>query len=261
MYFVDTHCHLNLMSADGDLDIIIENAIKSNVQKILVPGIDLKTSLEAIRISERYDIVYAAIGIHPNDADQWDNSSFHVFQDLSSHHKVKAIGEIGLDFYRDNVNPEIQLEVLSKQLQLAEVTNLPVIIHSRNAINETMTKLIEWKNQIPKRSVYGVFHSFEGNLEQAVELASHNFFISIGGPITYKNAFEKHELGKSFPLNSLILETDSPFLAPHPFRGKRNEPANVKLIAEKVSNLREKPLKLIVQETTNNANRLFAWEH
>ena len=261
MFLVDTHCHLNLMNSSDELDKIIENAINNNVQKILVPGIDLKTSHIAIEISEKYDIVYAAVGVHPNDATQWNISSFNILKELTTHPKVKAIGEIGLDFYRDRVDSKIQEEVLSEQLNLAELTGLPVIIHSRNALLKTMSMLIDWKNQIPKRDIYGVFHSFEGNLAQAFEIASHNFFISVGGPVTHKNATEKHELGRSFALNSLVLETDSPFLAPHPFRGKPNEPANIKLIAEKISNLSEKPLKLIVQETTKNANRLFAWEH
>jgi TatD DNase family protein len=249
------------MNSNDDLEKIIENAISNDVHKILVPGIDLKTSLEAIKLSEKYEIVFAAIGIHPNDANQWNSSSFKVFQDLSTHPKVKAIGEIGLDFYRDYVKPEKQFAVLSEQLNLADITGLPVIIHSRNSLEKTMSMLFDWKNQIPKRDVYGVFHSFEGNHVQALEITSNNFFVSVGGPITYKNAIDKHELVRKTSLNSLLLETDSPFLAPHPFRGKRNEPANIKLIAEKVSNLSEKPLKLIVQETTKNANSLFAWEH
>lgn len=261
MYFVDTHCHLNLMNSNGQLDFIIENAIKNNIKKIMVPGIDIETSLEAIKISEKYDCVYAAIGIHPNEANKWAEDSFTTLKELASHPKVRAIGEIGLDFYRKHTPREVQIRVLTEQLNLAEITGLPIIIHTRDSLQETLNHVLVWKNLITKRKIYGVFHSFEGNIEQAVKIASEQFFIGISGPITYKNASEKHELGKNFPLSSMLLETDSPYLSPHPLRGKPNEPANIKLIAEKISNLSEKPLKLVLQETTKNANILFAWEH
>ena len=261
MHFVDTHCHLNLMKTNGNLELIIENAIRNGITRILVPGIDLESSIEAISISEKYDLVYAAIGIHPNDANKWDDQSFTRLIELSKHPKVKAIGEIGLDFYRDYSSHDSQKFVLSEQLRLSELTNLPVVIHSRDAVSEIMDILIKWKNSIVKRSYYGVMHSFEGNLQQAINITSSGFFIGIAGPITYKNAQEKHEIGRSLPLEKILLETDSPFLAPHPLRGKTNEPANIKLIAEKIASLTEMPLKLVQQKTTINANILFAWEH
>ena len=261
MYFADTHCHLNLMNSQGDLDSIIENAIENNIKKILVPGINLESSIEAINISEKYDIVYAAIGVHPNESNQWNESSYKTFKELTQHPKVKAIGEIGLDFYRDRVDPEIQKAVLLNQLQLSAEINLPIVIHTRNSLIETMKIIINWKNELSNRNIFGVFHSFEGDLNNALLVAENGFFIGIGGPVTYKNAKEKQELVQAIPLTSIVLETDSPYLSPHPFRGKSNEPANIKLIAEKISNLCEKPLKLVQQETTKNANRLFAWEH
>ncbi len=261
MFFVDTHCHLNLMNSQVDLDLIIEKAIENEIQKILVPGINLESSIEAIKISEKYEIVYAAVGIHPNEANNWNKSSIKVLHELTQHPKVKAIGEIGLDFYRDRADPEIQKVALLDQLQLSADTDLPVVIHTRNSLIETVKILLNWKNELSYQKPFGIFHSFEGDLSNALLISENGFFIGIGGSITYKNAIEKHELGRSLPLSSIVLETDSPYSSPHPFRGKPNEPANIKLIAEKISNLSENPLKLVQQETTQNANRLFAWEH
>lgn len=261
MYFVDTHCHLNLMNTESNMDLIFKNAMDNNIQKILIPGINLESSLEAIKISEKYEIAFAAVGFHPNEANEWDKSSFQALRELTQHPKVKAIGEIGLDFYWNKVNPEIQKQVLLDQLKLSEETGLPIVIHTRNSLPEVMKIVINWKNELSNRDNYGVFHSFEGDINKALIVYENGFYVGIGGPITYKNAKEKQELGKSLPLSSIVLETDSPFLSPHPYRGKTNEPANIKLIAEKISNLSEKPLKLVQQETTKNANRLFAWEH
>jgi len=261
MNFVDTHCHLNLLHQQQNLDEIIDNAINSGINRIMVPGIDLASSLNAIKIAEKHEIVYAAVGYHPNDASKWDDNSYSTLLKLSQHPKVKAIGEIGLDFYRDYVPIPQQMKVFCEQLSLSEATNLPVIVHSRNSIQEIIRIIIEWNsfqkinNQHP-----GVLHAFEGNLAHAREITNFNFFIGIGGPVTYKNANDKHELVKKLPIKSILLETDSPFLTPHPLRGKPNEPANIKLIAERIATLTEKPLKWISQETSQNANKIFAWE-
>lgn len=264
MHLVDTHCHLNIMQAEQNLDEIIENAIKSDIIRIMVPGIDLESSLEAIRIAEKYDLVFAAIGYHPNNANKWRKDSFSQLLELSHHPKVKAIGEIGLDFYREYVTHSVQKQVFAEQLRLSEETGLPVIIHSRNALDELIDTLTKWSkfSKLNEETQFaGVLHAFEGNFQQAEFITKHNFFIGIGGPITYKNSDDKHEIVMKIPLKSILLETDSPFLSPHPFRGKSNEPAHIKLIAEKIANLTEKPLKWISEETSKNANSLFAWEH
>ena len=262
MEFVDSHCHLNLMPSEMDIDKVIENALNNRIIRIMVPGINIETSLQAIKLAEKYQMVYAAIGIHPNEADNWKEDSFKILEELSQHPKVKAIGEIGLDFYRDHVPPSIQIHVFKEQMKLSEILGLPIIVHSRNAIAEVINYIIEWKHSkiIDENSPSGVIHSFEGNLINTKQIISQNFLIGIGGPVTYKNSIDKHEICRDFPANSIVLETDSPFLAPHPHRGKTNEPANIKFIAEKIANLSEKPLKWIAQETTKNANKLFAWE-
>lgn len=263
MHLVDTHCHLNLMQSEANLDEIINNAINNNIYRIMVPGIDLESSLEAIKIAEKYEIVYAAVGYHPNDANKWDENSFSILQDLTQHPKVKAIGEIGLDFYREYVPQSIQLRVFKEQLRLSEKTGLPLIIHSRNAIDKIIDILMEWRQtRIFVESVrnLGILHAFEGNLEQANLITRHQFLLGIGGPITYKNSHDKHEIAMKISMESILLETDSPFLSPLPHRGKPNEPANIKFIAEKIAYLTEKPLKWVSEETSKNANKIFAWE-
>jgi len=263
MHLVDTHCHLNLMQSASNLDQIIDNAIKNDIHRIMVPGIDLESSIEAIKIAEKYEIVYAAIGYHPNDVSKWNENSFSILAELAQHPKVKAIGEIGLDFYRQHSPKSVQFHVFKEQLKLSDKTGLPVILHSRNSINEIFGILIEWKQTIiltePERYL-GIMHSFEGNLDQANFITKHRFLLGIGGPITYKNSYEKHEIAMKIPMDSILLETDSPFLSPLPHRGKTNEPANIKFIAKKIAHLTEKPLKWVSEVTSKNANKIFAWE-
>ncbi|PKO05562.1 MAG: hydrolase TatD [Chloroflexi bacterium HGW-Chloroflexi-3] len=263
MHLVDTHCHLNMMQSSTNLEEIIDKAIKNDIHRIMVPGIDLESSLEAIRIAERFEIVYAAIGYHPNDAIKWKEDSYSILYDLTKHPKVKAIGEIGLDFYREHSPKTIQLHVFKEQLELSERTGLPVVIHSRNAIDEIFEILLKWqqtKDLAQPDRYLGIMHAFEGNLEQANLITKHRFLLGIGGPITYKNSQDKHEIAKKLPIESILLETDSPFLSPIPHRGKPNEPANIKFIAEKIAHLTEKPLKWVSEVTTKNANKIFAWE-
>lgn len=263
MHLVDTHCHLNMMQSESNLDEIIDNAIKNDIHRIMVPGIDLESSIEAIKIAEKYEIVYAAIGYHPNDVNKWNENSFSLLADLSQHPKVKAIGEIGLDFYRDHSPKSIQLHVFKEQLKLSDKTGLPVILHSRNSIEEIFRILIDWQHTriLSEQNQYlGIMHSFEGNLDQANLITKLPFFLGIGGPITYKNSHEKHKIAMKISLESILLETDSPFLSPLPYRGKKNEPANIKFIAEKIAHLTEKPLKWVSEVTSKNANKIFAWE-
>lgn len=263
MCLVDTHCHLNMMQSESNLDEIIDNAIKNDIHRIMVPGIDLESSLEAIKIAEKYEIVYAAIGYHPNDANDWNEHSYSILQDLAQHPKVRAIGEIGLDFYRDHSSKSIQLHVFKEQLRLSERSGLPVIIHSRDAFKEIFDILTKWQFEVnfPEPDRYlGIMHGFEGNLEQANLITKHQFLLGIGGPITYKNSHDKHEIAMKVPMEFMLLETDSPFLSPLPYRGKPNEPANIKFIAEKIAHLTEKPLKWVAEETSKNANKIFAWE-
>ena len=263
MTLVDTHCHLYMLQPESDLEKIIPEAISNNINRIMVPGIDFETSVQAIQIAEQYEHVYAAIGYHPTEVNKWNDDSYDKLFSLAQHPKVKAIGEIGLDFYKDYISPEVQENVFLEQLNLAHILDLPVIIHSRNSILKIIDLLSKFQDEKYKNNLAllrGVLHSFEGNLEEANQIIKLKMFIGIGGPVTYKNAHDKHNLAKHLPVSSILLETDSPFLSPVPFRGKQNKPANINLIAEKIATFSEKPLKWISQETTKNANRLFAWE-
>lgn len=263
MRLVDTHCHLNMMQSESNLDEIIDNAIKNDIHRIMVPGLDLESSIDAIKIAEKFDIVYAAVGYHPNDAHKWNENSLSILQEIAQHPKVKAIGEIGLDFYREHSSKSVQIHVFKEQLKLSEKTGLPVIIHSRNSFDDISKILIEWQKNIILKGTHqylGIMHAFEGNLTQANLITKHPFLLGIGGPITYKNSHEKHEIAMKIPMESILLETDSPFLSPVPLRGKTNEPANIKFIAEKIAHLTEKPLKWVSEVTSENANKIFAWE-
>lgn len=261
---IDTHCHLNLPQFNSDLEIVINEARQKGIKKIIVPGTDIPTSERAIEISKIYPEVYAAVGIHPNDGLKWDHQSFEKLQTLAKMPKVVAIGEIGLDYYWKDCPEEIQKNVLKDQLRIAEENLLPIILHSRNSLSDLLKLITDWtdlKKSNPSDRPLGVFHAFEGNLEDAFSVKKLNFFIGLGGPITYKNALTKQQIAKDFPISSILLETDSPYLSPQPFRGKRNQPSNIYFVAEKISQIRETQLKLIAQETTNNADKLFAWEY
>ena len=263
-FLTDTHCHLNLPQFDSDLETVINEAHQRGIKKILVPGTDIPTSERAIKIAERFPEVYAAVGIHPNDGLKWDSQSYKKLQSLAKMPKVVAIGEIGLDYYWKDCPEEIQKNILRDQLMIADENQLPVILHSRNSLVDLIKLITDWislREPDPSNRPLGVFHAFEGNLEDAFIIKELNFYIGIGGPVTYKNALMKQQIAKDFPISSILLETDSPYLSPHPFRGKRNQPSNIYFVAEKVSQIRETQLKLIVQETTNNADILFAWEY
>jgi len=264
MFFADTHCHLNLIRDPEEQSVLVERAVTNGINRIMVPGIDLQTSEAAILTAEKYEIVYAAIGIHPNESDSFSTTMIESLKSMAKHPKVKAIGEIGMDFFRNRSSRERQEIAFESQLELAEQLNLPVIIHSRNSIETVIEFLINWKEKITlsdKNFPGGVLHGFEGSLEQARMISDNGFFIGIGGPVTYKNALVKQDIARKLPIKSILLETDTPFISPHPFRGQQNQPSNIVFIAEKIAFLSEKPLKWIANETSMNSNKLFIWEH
>lgn len=262
--YQDTHCHLNLYQFDNDLEEVIHRAIQQGVDRILVPGIDLETSLRSVEICEKFEIVYAAVGVHPNNASSWDNTSIQRLRNLCTHPKVVAIGEIGLDYYRNYAEPEIQKKILVTQMELAMEFSKPVVIHNRNAFKDLMSILSNWVINLrlsgnPLSERPGVLHAFDGDLEivnQAIELG---FYLGVAGPVTFTNAEDRQNITKSIPLRAMIAETDAPYLAPHPFRGKRNEPAWVSLVVQKISMLKAQSLKEITTTLTHNGNHLFGW--
>lgn len=249
----DTHVHLNDDQFNEDLEEVIERARENGVERVVVVGFDEKTIKRAIELIDTYDFMYAAIGWHPVDAIDLTDSYLEWIEELSAHPKVVAIGEIGLDYHWDKSPKEVQQVVFRRQIQLAKKLNLPIIIHNREATEDVVTILEEEG----AAEVGGIMHCFSGSPETAKHCLDMNFYISLGGPVTFKNAIKPKEVAKAVPLDRLLIETDCPYLAPHPYRGKRNEPSYVRLVAEQIADLKEVSFEEVAKATTENANRLF----
>ena len=271
----DTHCHLDLNKFNEDRVDAIQRALDAGVERILIPSLELESSKAVIEMANSHPNIYAAIGFHPTDLDGWKDSSTKDLQSLSTAaDKIVAIGEIGLDYYwvKEPEKQALQRESLKQQLQLAQEMNLPVIIHMREeddvwfgpASVHLLEILTEWHKELkaqnhPLAKKPGVLHSFNGTLETAQKAIALNFYIGVTGPVTYKNAKEKRKVIKQLPLSKLLIETDSPFLAPIPYRGKRNEPAFVVHIADKIAEIHMTTRERVAEITSTNANYLFGW--
>ncbi len=249
----DTHVHLNDDQFNDDLEEVIERARLNGVGRVVVVGFDEKTIKRAIELIDMYDFMYAAIGWHPVDAIDLTDDHLDWIQELTAHPKVVAIGEIGLDYHWDKSPKDVQQAVFRRQIQLAKKLDLPIIIHNREA-TEDVVKILEEEGA---EEVGGIMHCFSGSPETAKRCLDMNFYISLGGPVSCKNAVKPKEVATEVPLDRLLIETDCPYLAPHPFRGKRNEPSYVKLVAEQIAALKEISLDEVAKATTENANRLF----
>ena len=261
MELVDTHCHLDFDAYDADRDAVLERARRDGVNRIVNPAVDVATGQAALGLVARYDGVYAAVGLHPNSANAFSPEVMAVLRELAGHEGVVAIGEIGLDYYRDYTPRSTQRRAFEAQLELAAEMCLPVIIHSREAMDDVLGMLSEWGESLPDELVgrAGVLHAFSGDEDAARMAISIGFYIGIGGPVTYKNAHMLRQVVAGLPADRIVLETDGPFLTPHPHRGKRNEPAYVRLIAERVAEIRGVSPKEIALQTTANAAKLFGW--
>ncbi len=262
--FSDTHCHLYFDLFDEDREEVIKRAWENGVKKILLPGIDLATSHQAVELAIQHSNLFAAVGVHPNDAAVWNTHTLIELSDLCMHPKVVAVGEIGLDYYRQYTTPELQKEILHAQLDLARHVGKPVILHNRQSTIDLIQILADWVSDLitahhPLADRPGVVHSFQGDLMEANQLIEMNFFLGISGPITYQKSKSFKNVVLHIPLEYLLVETDAPFLPPHPHRGKRNEPANIPLIAEMLAQIYEKPIAEISNQTESNAQKLFAW--
>lgn len=251
--YIDTHVHLNADQYEEDLQEVIDRALAAKVEKMVVIGFDRKTIERAMKLIEDYDFIYAVIGWHPVDAIDCKDEDLQWIEQLAAHPKVVGIGETGLDYYWDKSPKDIQKHWFRKQIHLAQKLNLPIIIHNRDATADVVQILREEN----AASVGGIMHSFSGSVETAQECIKMNFMISLGGPVTFKNARQPKEVATEIPLEYLLIETDAPYLTPHPYRGKRNEPAHVVLVAEEIARLKELPVEEIAQKTTENAMRFF----
>jgi TatD DNase family protein len=256
MNLIDTHTHLDFPQFDDDRERVIERAANAGVRAIVDVGTDLASSQAAVALAEAYSQVYAAVGVHPHDAKTLTEEMLEELRALASHPKVVAVGEIGLDFYRDLSPRDKQRRAFQQQLALAREIGKPVIIHDREAHTEVMDILRHWVEGSHKS--VGVLHCFSGDLVMAQEAIELGFYISIAGPVTFKNARRLRELVRQLPLEKLLVETDCPYLTPQPHRGKRNEPAYVKLVAQEVARIKELSLEEVARITSDNAQALFA---
>lgn len=272
MNLTDTHCHLNFKNYQEDLPDILDRARAAGLYRILVPAIDLVSSREILTLVDSDPILYAAVGIHPNSGTSWNSKTLDSLRELAEHPRVVAIGEIGLDYYRDRTPRDIQRDILIDQLQLALEMDLPVILHVRNkseedrsCIEDLLSILEDWiaaaEPPFSKRShLPGVIHSFSGNSNESQRALRAGFYIGITGPVTFKKADQLRDVVKEIDVSRLLIETDGPFLAPQPFRGKRNEPAHVRYIVDKISEVKGLPLETTARQTAENAACLFQWE-
>jgi TatD DNase family protein len=248
---------------DGDRTLVLQRASQAAVTRLVVPGIDLASSRQAVQLAEDTAGLFAAVGVHPNSADAWDEGSAAELRQLANSPRVVAIGEIGLDYYRQDCPVEVQREVLEKQLELAAELELPVILHNRQSLQDLLPLLEGWSRDLPAslKGRAGVLHAYAGDLEQAQRASAAGFYLGIGGPITFKNAEARRQVTRQLPLARALVETDAPFLAPQAHRGQRNEPAYTRLIAEKLAELLGVELGAVAEATTNNATTLFGWSN
>jgi TatD DNase family protein len=256
---IDTHCHLNFDSYDPDREAVIQRAAEAGVTRILIPAVDLETSRESIALAEKFAGLYVAVGLHPNSTADFEMGMLDEIAGLSQHPKVVAIGEIGLDYYWDKSPKHQQFQAFESQLALATRLERPVIIHNREASDDVMTILETWVSGLPDslKARPGVLHSFSASAEIAERALTTGFYLGFTGPITYKKADELRRVAASVPLDRILVETDGPFLTPEPFRGKRNEPAYIPHIVDRLAALHRVSTETMAQATTTNAELVF----
>lgn len=246
-YLMDTHFHLDLTC---DVETILMDAEKNNVKKFVISGCDKKSIRDGLEIINRYENVYMTIGFHPDEVDDINDDDLLYLEKLvNNNHKIIGIGEIGLDYYHNDLNIDRQKEYFEKQILIAKKYNLPIVVHTREATEDTYEIL-------KKYDVKGVLHCYSGSLEMAKLYLLKGFMFGIGGVLTFKNS-KLRDVVKEIPIQNLVLETDSPYLAPEPKRGSVNEPKNIKLIANCLAKVKELSLEEVTEITTSNAKRLF----
>lgn len=251
---VDTHAHLNDEKLEINLKEIIKNAKENQVEKIICVGFDIKSSKKAIEIAEKYENIFACIGVHPSDAESFNAEAKAFLLENASNKKVVAIGEIGLDYHYEPYDKELQKHVFEEQIILANKVGLPIQVHTRDATKDTLDILKNNKQYLEKG---GIVHCFSGSFETLLEIQKLGLKISVGGVITFKNAKNTIELIEKMPLEMLMLETDCPYLSPAPHRGQINEPCNLIFIAKKIAEIREISFDDVAKISTQNAEKVF----
>ncbi len=254
---IDTHAHIYLHQFSDDLDDVITRAHDADVQTIVMPAIDIPSIHLALELCERYTGMYAMAALHPSETKNATNDDFQQVRDLCNHPKIIAVGETGLDYYWDRSFDGIQQDFLRRHARLAIELDLPLVLHNREATDDLIRILQEERSQTdhPER-MRGIFHCFGGPDQVVADILELGFYFGIGGTLTFKNAGVPDAI-RDVPMAAIVLETDAPFLAPVPYRGKRNEPANVRLVAERLAEIRSLEPAEVAEATTNNALRLF----
>lgn len=251
---IDTHVHLNTESFNEDREEVISRAMAEGVSRMINIGFNRETIPSSLQLAEKYEFIYSSVGWHPQDAKHMQPSDLEWLEKLCDHPEVVAIGEIGLDYYWDTSPKDVQHTVFREQIRLARRLNKPIIIHNREA-HEDIVRLMKEERA---DEIGGVMHCFSGDWEMAKQCLDMNFYLSFGGPITFKNAKLPKDVLAKVPLDSLLLETDAPYLAPHPHRGKRNESSYIRLIAQAAADIKQLEFEEIAAITTKNAKSLFA---
>ena len=252
MILVDTHAHIDEEGFAQDFDEMLERAYANDVKYVVNIGANMDESRVSIELADKYESIYATVGVHPHDVAEVDDKALDQLAKWCEHDKVVAVGEIGLDYFRSQTSKEMQAYAFAAQLDVARQMHMPVSIHDRDAHGDVMRML---KNE--GKGLSGILHCFSGSWEMAKELIKMNYYIAIGGAVTFKNAAKLPEIAANIPLEYLLLETDCPYLAPHPHRGTRNEPANIRPIAEFIANIRGITLEELAAATTANAARIM----
>ncbi|MGO3752369.1 MAG: TatD family hydrolase [Peptoniphilaceae bacterium] len=252
---IDSHAHLDDEKFDYDRDILISNLKENGVDLIYNIGADLESSISSVELSKIYENIKAVIGIHPHAASSYNKDVEDKLIELSKNKNVRAIGEIGLDFYYDNSPRDVQIEVFKKQIELAYKLDLPIVIHSREASQETFDIIKEYKEEYPKLKF--LIHCFSQSVEMMREYIKLDCYIALGGAVTFKNAKNPKKVAEEVPLNRLVLETDCPYLAPVPMRGKRNEPMFIKHTAKEIARIRGIKVSELIEETDKNTLRFY----
>ena len=251
--FFDSHAHLDDIKYDGDRHEMLMRAREKGISYIINVGYDLPSSRRSLALAEKYDFIFAAVGIHPHDAGDAGEAALLELAKLCDNPRVVAIGEMGLDYYRNLSPRDIQQEMFRQQIHLAKSLHKPIIVHDREAHGDVMDILKEED----ARSAGGVLHCFSGSIEMAKECINMGFYISFAGPVTFKNARKACEVAAVVPIDRLLIETDAPYLTPEPYRGKRNESAYVAFVAERIAELRGIRVEELAEVTTGNAKKLF----
>jgi len=249
----DTHAHYDDDAFDKDRDELLSGMREQNVEYIVNVGASMASSERSLKLAEKYPFVYAAVGVHPDEVGELDDEKFEKLREWTAHEKVKAVGEIGLDYYWDKEKHDLQKHWFMRQMELASECNLPMIVHSREAAKDTLDMVIAAKSL----NLSGIIHCYSYSVEQAREYLDMGYYIGIGGVLTFKNAKKLKEVAEYAPLSQIVLETDCPYLAPVPFRGKRNDSSKISYVAEELAAIKQIPAEEVLRITNENGRKLY----